>query len=88
MNKSLATLYFVLAALTRLVVGSALQHHPAATTTRSDCSLVTCVPSTGAAHIIVSRASTEAQGPGILISVAEAIIDACPGSDYSFNPCK
>lgn len=84
MNKSLATLS-VLAALSRLVVGSALSYHP---TRRSDCSSVACVPSTGAAHIIVNRASTEAQGPGILLSVAEAIIDTCPGSDYDFNPCK
>lgn len=55
----------------------------------ADCTTITeCVPSTGAAHIIVSRASTEAPGPGILLSVAEAIIDSCPGSDFASNPCE
>lgn len=50
------------------------------------CSNITCVPSSGAAHIIVSRASTEAAGTGILGVVADAIIDACPGSDVAANP--
>lgn len=50
------------------------------------CSNITCVPSTGAAHIIVSRASTEAPGTGILGLVADAIIEACPGSDVAANP--
>lgn len=53
------------------------------------CSNITCVPSgarAGAAHIIVTRASTEAQGPGILAAVANAVISACPGSDLAYNP--
>lgn len=53
----------------------------------ANCSFVTCTPSTGAAHIIITRASTEALGPGILYYVAEDIIGNCSGSDYDYNPC-
>lgn len=53
----------------------------------ANCSSVTCTPSTGAAHIIITRASTEALGPGILYYVAEDIIGNCSGSDYDYNPC-
>lgn len=80
--KTFATFLECLATL-HLVVGSSV-----VASTSADCSSVTCVPSTGAAHIIVSRASTEAQGPGILLNVAEAIISNCSGSDYDYNPCK
>lgn len=55
-------------------------------TPRADCSNITCTPSTGAAHIVVSRASTEAPGTGVLGSVADAIVAACPGSDIATNP--
>lgn len=53
----------------------------------ANCSAVTCTPATGAAHIIVNRASTEALGPGILLAVADDIIGNCSGSDYAYNPC-
>lgn len=52
------------------------------------CGNVTCVPSSGGAHIIVSRASTEAPGTGVLGYVADAIVSACPSSDVAANPCK
>lgn len=55
-------------------------------TPRADCSNITCTPSTGAAHIVVSRASTEAPGTGVLGSVADAIVAARPGSDIATNP--
>ncbi|KAJ0118611.1 hypothetical protein J7T55_012863 [Diaporthe amygdali] len=55
-------------------------------TPRADCSNITCTPSTGAAHIIVNRASTEAPGTGVLGSVAESIVASCPGSDIVANP--
>ncbi|PSS05187.1 cutinase-domain-containing protein [Coniella lustricola] len=52
-----------------------------------DCSTITsCVPSQGAAHIIVSRASTEPAGTGVLGAVADAVVAACPGSDIVANP--
>lgn len=54
---------------------------------RANCS-ITCTPSTGAAHIIVSRASTEAAGPGILGYIADDVIEQCPGSDLDSNPCE
>lgn len=53
---------------------------------RADCSNITCTPAAGAAHIIVSRASTEAPGTGVLGSVADAIVASRPGSDVSTNP--
>jgi hypothetical protein len=53
---------------------------------RSDCSNITCTPASGAAHIVVSRASTEPPGTGILGSVAEAIVASRPGSDIAANP--
>lgn len=52
---------------------------------RADCSNIACT-STGAAHIVVSRASTEAPGTGVLGSIAEEIVAACPGSDIATNP--
>lgn len=55
-------------------------------TPRADCSNITCTPSTGAAHIVVSRASTEPPGTGVLGSVADAIVAARPGSDIATNP--
>ena len=55
-------------------------------TSRADCSNITCTPATGAAHIVVSRASTEAPGTGVLGSVADAIVAARPGSDIATNP--
>lgn len=54
-------------------------------TSRADCSNITCT-STGAAHIVVSRASTEPPGTGVLGSVADAIVAARPGSDIATNP--
>lgn len=54
----------------------------------TDCSAITCTPPSGAAHIIVSRASTEAAGPGVLGLVADAIVSACPSSDVAANPCE
>lgn len=54
-------------------------------TPRADCSNITCT-STGAAHIVVSRASTEPPGTGVLGSVADAIVAARPGSDIATNP--
>ncbi|KAH8780290.1 cutinase [Diaporthe sp. PMI_573] len=53
---------------------------------RADCSNITCTPASGAAHIVVSRASTEAPGTGVLGSVAEAIVASRPGSDIATNP--
>lgn len=53
---------------------------------RADCANVTCVPAKGAAHIIVSRASTEAPGPGILGQVADSVVASCAGSDIASNP--
>lgn len=54
---------------------------------RTDCSAVTCVAATaGVAHIIVSRASTEAPGAGVLGYIADAVVAACPGSDIATNP--
>lgn len=53
---------------------------------RNSCSNITCTPAVGAAHIVVSRASTEAPGTGVLGSVAEAIVAARPGSDIATNP--
>lgn len=54
---------------------------------RADCSAITCVSSgPGVAHIVVNRASTEAQGTGVLGSVANAVVEACPGSDIVANP--
>lgn len=58
------------------------------TTESSACDDVTCVPSSGGAHIIVSRASTEAPGTGVIGSVADAVVSACPSSDVAANPCK
>ncbi|KAI3395861.1 hypothetical protein diail_798 [Diaporthe ilicicola] len=55
-------------------------------TPRADCTNITCTPSTGAAHVIVSRASTEPPGTGVLGSVADAIVSSCPGSDIIANP--
>lgn len=55
-------------------------------TPRADCSNITCTPSNDAAHIVVSRASTEAPGTGVLGSVADAIVAARPGSDIATNP--
>lgn len=55
-------------------------------TPRADCSNITCTPSTDAAHIVVSRASTEPPGTGVLGSVADAIVAARPGSDIATNP--
>lgn len=53
----------------------------------TDCSAVTCVAAAaGVAHIIVTRASTEAPGAGVLGSVADAVVAACPGSDVATNP--
>lgn len=57
-------------------------------TTSSACANVTCVPSSGGAHIIISRASTEAAGTGVLGYVSDAIVSACPSSDVAANPCK
>lgn len=51
-----------------------------------DCANITCAPPAGAAHIIVTRGSTEAVGAGILDPVAEAIAAACPGSSVAANP--
>ena len=59
---------------------------PSTLTPRADCSSITCTPSTGAAHIVVSRASTEAPGTGVLGSVADAIVASRPGSDIATNP--
>lgn len=56
--------------------------------TSATCTNVTCVPASGGAHIIVSRASTEAAGTGVLGYVADAIVSACPSSDVAANPCK
>lgn len=53
---------------------------------RADCTNVTCVPAAGAAHIIVSRASTEAPGPGIIGAVADSVVSSCSGSDIASNP--
>lgn len=53
---------------------------------RADCSNITCTPAAGAAHIIVTRASTEAPGTGVLGSVADAIVAARPKSDIYANP--
>ncbi|KAK7735530.1 hypothetical protein SLS53_007443 [Cytospora paraplurivora] len=39
-----------------------------------------------AAHIIVSRASTESPGTGMLGPIADAVVSACPGSDIVANP--
>ncbi|KAJ4422180.1 hypothetical protein N0V82_003149 [Gnomoniopsis sp. IMI 355080] len=52
----------------------------------SACANVTCVPSSGGAHIIISRASTEAAGTGVLGYVSDAIVSACPSSDVAANP--
>lgn len=52
---------------------------------QAPCAQVTCAPR-AAAHIIVTRGSTEAVGKGILDPVAEAIVSACPGSSVSANP--
>lgn len=56
--------------------------------TSTDCSATTCTPASGGAHIIVSRASTEAAGTGVLGLVADAVVSACPSSDVAANPCK
>ncbi|ROW00459.1 hypothetical protein VPNG_07926 [Cytospora leucostoma] len=53
---------------------------------KTDCSNTTCPPATGAAHIIVSRASAEKPGTGRLGPVADAVVSACPGSDVVANP--
>lgn len=52
---------------------------------RADCSALSCI-APGAAHIVVSRASTEAPGTGVLGQVADAVVAACPGSDVVSNP--
>lgn len=74
----------VLALLSHPEPGQALR----AVAPRADCSALTCVsPSTpGVAHIVVSRASTEAPGTGVLGQVANAVVAACPGSDVASNP--
>lgn len=54
----------------------------------TDCSSITCTPSSGAAHIIVTRASTELPGTGTIGAVADAVVSACPGSDIVANPCE
>lgn len=54
-------------------------------TTRTGCENITCVPQIGAAHILVSRGSTERPGTGILGVVASAIARACPGSNVVAN---
>lgn len=49
------------------------------------CKNITCT--TGkAAHILVSRASTEAAGTGIIGAVADAVVAKCPGSDIVAVP--
>lgn len=55
----------------------------------ADCScsnITTCPPRAGAAHILVSRASAESPGTGLLGPVASAVASACPGSDVVANP--
>ncbi|KUI63425.1 Acetylxylan esterase 2 [Cytospora mali] len=52
---------------------------------REACDTITCAPPS-AAHILVSRASTEPQGTGVLGLIAEGIAAACPGSNIVANP--
>lgn len=50
------------------------------------CADTTCPPRHNAAHIIVTRGSTESIGNSILDPLAAAIASACPGTTIAANP--